>query len=81
MPSVRWCHDWEGSMIIDCECCSEQNTDACDDCIVTALCVPGGILELAEEERTAIEAMSGVGLISPIRLAPRLIEGDHRSTG
>lgn len=68
-------------MIIDCGCCSAQDTDACDDCIVTALCVPGGILELAEEERTAIDAMSSVGLIAPIRLAPRANEGDRRSTG
>jgi hypothetical protein len=68
-------------MIIDCGCCSAQNTDACDDCIVTALCVPGGLLELAEEERTAIDAMSSVGLIAPIRLAPRVIEDDRRSAG
>lgn len=55
-------------MIIDCGSCIARDTDACDDCVVTALCGPSGILELAEAERAAIEAMSSVGLISPVRL-------------
>jgi hypothetical protein len=43
-------------------------TDACTDCVVGALVGHDGILELADTERHAIEALSRVGLISPIRL-------------
>jgi hypothetical protein len=43
-------------------------TDACTDCVVGALVGHNGILELADTERYAIEALSSVGLISPIRL-------------
>lgn len=38
------------------------------DCVVGALVGHTGILELADTERHAIEALSSVGLISPIRL-------------
>jgi hypothetical protein len=55
-------------MIIECSRCAVRGTDACEDCIVTALCGPGGILELAEEERAAIDAMSTMGLVAPIRM-------------
>jgi hypothetical protein len=51
------------------------NTEACDDCVVSVLVGETGILALAEEETRALEAMSRVGLVSPIRL----IEGDDRS--
>ncbi len=57
-------------MIIDCDECSMKHTSACDDCVVHALVGDVGILTLAEEERRAIDAMSRVGLISPIRLTP-----------
>ena len=52
-----------------------QHTEACSDCVVTALAGPGGILELAEDERSALDAMSQIGLIAPIRLAPRESSG------
>jgi hypothetical protein len=55
-------------MIIDCSRCVARDSDACGDCVVTALSGPGGVLELADEERSAIEAMSAIGLVSPIRL-------------
>lgn len=60
-------------MIIDCDTCLVAETDACRDCIVTALCAPGAVLELGSDERAAIDAMSKIGLVSPIRLvsAPR----------
>jgi hypothetical protein len=57
-------------MIIDCNNCSEQHTEACDDCVVTALVGEGGILEIADAERAAIDELSRVGLVAPIRLAP-----------
>jgi hypothetical protein len=58
-------------MIIDCDTCDMQHTRTCDDCIVTALVGQDGILELAEEERTAIDELSRVGLVAPIRLVSR----------
>lgn len=55
-------------MTIDCDTCDMRHTRTCDDCIVTALLGEHGILNLAEEEMTAIEELSRVGLVSPIRL-------------
>jgi hypothetical protein len=55
-------------MIIDCETCDMRHTKACDDCIVTALLGDHGILVLAEDEKAAIDEMSKIGLVSPIRL-------------
>ena len=55
-------------MIIYCDRCVMSETDACKDCVVGALVGHNGILELADTERHAIEALSRVGLISPIRL-------------
>jgi len=55
-------------MIIDCDTCLVAETDACTDCIVTALCAPGAVLELGSDERAAIDAMGEIGLVSPIRL-------------
>jgi hypothetical protein len=45
-----------------------SETEVCKDCVVGALVGHEGILELADTERHAIEALSRVGLISPIRL-------------
>lgn len=55
-------------MIIDCDTCLAADTDACNDCIVTALIAPGAVLELGSDERAAIDAMSEAGLVAPIRL-------------
>lgn len=55
-------------MIIDCGTCDMRLTHTCNDCIVSVLVGENGILELAEDERDAIDSMSRVGLVSPIRL-------------
>jgi len=55
-------------MIIDCHTCDMRRTHACDDCVVAVLVGDDGILELVEAEQAAIESMSKVGLVSPIRL-------------
>ena len=65
-------------MIIDCDLCVARHTDACEDCIVSALCGPGGVLELDDDERSAIDAMSDVGLVAPIRL---VVDDQRRQTG
>lgn len=66
----------EVRMIIDCDVCDMRDTRACEDCIVTAMLGDQGILELADDERTAIDAMSRVGLVSPLRL--RIHPGEQR---
>ena len=67
-------------MIIDCDRCTMSETEVCKDCVVGALVGHNGILELADTERQAIEALSRVGLISPIRLVEydphRAVSGD-----
>jgi len=55
-------------MIIDCDRCVMANTDACGGCVVSALVGNAGVFALAEEEAMAIEAMSRVGLVPPLRL-------------
>ena len=55
-------------MIIDCNTCDMRETSACSDCVVSVLVGDNGILELAEAEQRAIDSMSRVGLVSPIRL-------------
>jgi hypothetical protein len=55
-------------MIIDCHTCDMRRTKACDDCVVAVLVGDDGILELVAAEQAAIESMSRVGLVSPIRL-------------
>ena len=65
-------------MIIDCSTCVARSTPACDDCIVSAMCGPGGVLELDAEEQAAIESMSDIGLVKPIRLETMR---DRRASG
>ena len=66
-------------MIIDCQTCDMRRTNACDDCGVALLVGDDGILELVEAEQAAIESMSKVGLVSPIRLVT--IEGGSSASG
>lgn len=57
-------------MIIDCDCCAMQGTHACDDCLVTALFMPGPI-EVDDEEEAALEALVEAGLVPRLRLVPK----------
>ncbi len=53
---------------IDCGTC-EVRGPACDDCMVTALLGPNtGVMELADDEVSALKAMTGAGLLPPLRL-------------
>lgn len=54
-------------MLIDCDTCLMQETDACRDCVVTVLFsdVP---LELDDIERDAISALADAGLVPRLRL-------------
>ncbi|MCB1246507.1 MAG: hypothetical protein KDB69_04515 [Acidimicrobiia bacterium] len=62
-------------MIIECETSDMRATRACDDCIVTALLGDQGVLDLADDERRAIDELSRVGLVSPLRL--RVVDDRH----
>jgi hypothetical protein len=57
-------------MIIDCASCVGRPTE-CGDCVVTVVLGqhPGG-LDLDAEERTAMAALAGGGLVPPLRLMP-----------
>lgn len=56
-------------MIIDCDHCMMQGTDACDDCVVTCL-LENGPVELSENEKTAISNLADTGLVPRLRLVP-----------
>jgi hypothetical protein len=57
-------------MLIDCDDCLAQHTEACDDCVVTFLLREGPV-ELDETEMTALERLADVGLAPRLRLVPR----------
>ena len=56
-------------MLIDCDQCAMQHTEACDDCIVTALLGHDtGTVELADTEAVALRHLADAGMVSPLRL-------------
>jgi len=61
-------------MIIDCDACVMDGTDACSDCIVPMLLSgTGGPTRIGTDEEVAIRNLSDAGLVSPIRLVARRI--------
>ncbi len=59
-------------MLIDCDDCVMQHTDACGDCIVTAILgTDDGIVELGDAERLALRNMADGGIVAPLRLVRR----------
>lgn len=56
-------------MLIDCNQCAMQHTNACNDCVVTALFEIGPV-ELDEREMTALENLADQGLVPKLRLIP-----------
>ncbi len=59
-------------MVIDCNECRMQYTEACQDCVVThVLHDLAGPLELDPEQAEALDLLADVGLIAPLRLVPR----------
>jgi len=55
-------------MLINCETCLARDI-ACDDCVVN-LIFHEGLLDLGEDEATAIANLAEVGLIPQLRLVP-----------
>jgi len=57
---------------IDCTQCEMYRSDACDDCLVTAvLHPPAGALELDDDVEPTVGAFADAGLIPVLRFRPR----------
>ena len=56
-------------LVIDCEQCVMQHTDACDDCVVTFICSrePGDAVVVDVEEFRALRLLSDAGLVPELR--------------
>ena len=56
-------------LVIDCEQCVMQHTDACDDCVVTYICSrePGDAVVVDVEEFCALRLLSDSGLVPELR--------------
>ena len=58
---------------IDCSDCARQETDACEDCLVTFLCArePDDAVVIDIAEARALEVLAGAGLVPKLRHLPR----------
>jgi hypothetical protein len=61
------------ALTIDCDCCQLQNTDACDDCVVSFLLgreADDAVVIDADEAR-AMRMLERAGLVPTLRFASR----------
>lgn len=59
-------------MVVDCNDCVMQGTDACDDCVVSHLLDrPDGAVVFDAAEERAVRAMSRAGLLPLLRWEKR----------
>ena len=72
-------------MVIDCDECVMQHTDACDDCFVTFLLDPTvrstvsrEPVVLDDEEAEAMGNLADEGLVPHLRLVPRPRGNGHQ---
>ena len=63
------CTEPEGGLTIDCECCTLQGTDACDDCVVTFLLgrEPDDAVVIDADEARAMRMLERAGLLPSLR--------------
>ncbi len=63
----------EAVSIISCDDCVMQNTDACDDCVVTFICNrdPHEAVVIDVAEARAVRLLGEVGLVPRLRQVPR----------
>lgn len=56
-------------LVIDCEQCVMQHTEACADCVVTFICSrePGDAVVVDVEEFRALRLLSDSGLVPELR--------------
>lgn len=57
------------TLAIDCDACSQQGTDTCDDCVVTFLCNrPSDRTVVVDlDEYRALRLLGDAGLVPPLR--------------
>jgi hypothetical protein len=57
------------SLTIDCDTCVMQDTDACEDCVVSFVVnrEPGTALVIDVEEARAVRLFAGAGLVPGLR--------------
>ncbi len=57
------------SVVIDCDSCTMQATDACDDCIVTFICdrEPDQAVVIDIADLRAMRALADAGLVPELR--------------
>ncbi|MFD1860043.1 hypothetical protein EHW97_10755 [Aeromicrobium camelliae] len=62
-------HDTE-SLVVDCDRCVVRSPGACADCVVSVLLGPPADdpVQIDEQERAALDALAGSGLVPPLRL-------------
>jgi len=53
------------TLTIDCDCCSQQGTDACGDCVVSFLLErdPGDAVVIDADEARAMRMLERAGLV------------------
>jgi hypothetical protein len=63
------CSEPEGGLTIDCERCTLQGTDACDDCVVTFLLGrgPDDAVVIDADEARAMRMLERAGLVPSLR--------------
>ena len=59
-------------LTIDCDTCVMQETDACEDCVVSFVVnrEPGTALVIDVEEARAVRLFAGAGLVPGLRHTP-----------
>ena len=63
-------------MLIDCNGCKMQDTEACRDCVVSFVLYDlAGPLEMDEDQAEALDLLADVGLVPDLRLVPRSASG------
>ena len=63
----------EGGLTIDCDRCTLQSTDACDDCVVTFLLgrEPDDAVVIDADEARAMRMLGRAGLVPTLRFNHR----------
>jgi hypothetical protein len=63
------CSEPEGGLTIDCDRCTLQGTDACDDCVVTFLLgrEPDDAVVIDADEARAMRMLERAGLVPSLR--------------
>ncbi len=71
----------EGGLTIDCDCCALQETDACDDCVVSFLLgrEPDDAVVIDADEARAMRMLERAGLVPTLRFSTRGLSAAGRA--